>query len=131
MSTYEGLWVTNRRILDFASGRLWTFTGSTQVTSTAFAEHGLLDLSGTTAPASRSYLLGPGPRGGVDVRTADGSSFVTLTTAPWQVVGHVCGLDTYAGLFVFRDLDLWIEVWRVRGPRKNYRSFTRHERASS
>lgn len=127
---YQGSWRVARRIVDIGQGQVWTFAGRAEITDSAFVEHGWLTRRGTAMPASRRYLLDVQAGDGVDVRRADGSLFIRLTRAPSQTVAHLCGADLYSGRFIFPGMDRWIEAWRVRGPRKNYRSVTRYERSA-
>ncbi|TPL07859.1 hypothetical protein FJ938_09625 [Mesorhizobium sp. B2-4-14] len=75
-------------------------------------------------PASRRYRLEPG-EGVTRILHADGRDFIELEAKAAQTVRHLCGADLYAGRFFFRGQGDWAEVWRVKGPRKNYASLGR------
>jgi hypothetical protein len=65
----------------------------------------------------------------VDVAFPDLRSFVLLGNACVQRLFHRCGDDDYCGrLFILNSTNL-VEMWQVRGPRKNYRSIAYYRRA--
>ena len=82
-------------------------------------------------PASRRYRLDTEDEDCLGVRMADGTLFISLTRAPSQVVSHLCGADTYRGRLLFPRADMWLEEWRVHGPRKTYHSLARYDRAAA
>jgi hypothetical protein len=123
-----GRWAVRRTVIDFLTGARHRFEGTAVITASAFTEQGLLRFGVREMPASRSYRLEPGETA-TRVLHADGREFIALEAKAAQSVRHQCGADLYAGRFFFRG-DEWAEVWRVRGPRKNYASFGRFRRVA-
>ncbi|MBN9221141.1 MAG: hypothetical protein J0I79_24605 [Mesorhizobium sp.] len=121
MERLAGDWTVRRTVIDFLTGARHGFEGSAVITADAFTEQGLLRFGEREMPASRNYRLEPGETA-TRVLYADGRDFITLEPKAAQSVRHLCGADLYAGRFFFRGPDEWAEVWRVKGPRKNYAS---------
>jgi hypothetical protein len=119
-----GDWKVLRTMIDFLAGATYRFSGDAVVTANAFTEHGLMRIGDHAMPASRRYRL---EQSGQSTRIlhADGRDFIELGLEAVQVVHHHCGTDVYTGRFSFRRPDEWAEVWRVKGPRKNYASLGR------
>lgn len=64
----------------------------------------------------------------VTIAFPSGNHFVTLDVQASQAVRHDCAADLYSGRFIFRSVDAWAEIWRVRGPAKHYSSLSRYRR---
>lgn len=124
-----GSWHVSRRIVPFNGGPIWTFGGRAEIDARGFVEDGAMSTAGATIAAGRRYLLHRDRTGAALIHKHDGSFFAALGRDPVQVVSHLCGDDTYRGRFLFLDADRWVEIWRMRGPRKHYRSVSRYVRA--
>ncbi|MGX9142019.1 DUF6314 family protein [Mesorhizobium sp. 128a] len=122
-----GDWTVRRTIIDFLAGATYNFTGNAAVTADAFTERGVMQIGAHAMPASRAYRLELRDHS-IRILRADGSEFILLEPKAAQSVQHHCGADVYAGRFLFRGPDEWAEAWRVKGPRKNYASFSRFHR---
>ena len=122
-----GDWTVSRTMIDFLAGATYRFSGDAVVTADAFTEHGLMRIGSREMPAGRSYRLESSERS-TRILYADGRDFIELGLKAAQAVHHHCGADIYAGRFFFRGPDEWVEVWRVKGPRKNYASLGRFRR---
>ncbi|MEE4117604.1 MAG: DUF6314 family protein [Paracoccaceae bacterium] len=94
-----------------------------------YVERGVLVL-GQGAPMQaerRSLWRAAGAR--VAVRFADGRGFHELDpAAACPEARHLCGDDVYDVAYDFAGRSGWGCVWRVRGPRKDYRMVTRYAR---
>ncbi|MGX5828034.1 DUF6314 family protein [Mesorhizobium sp. 43Arga] len=119
-----GEWKVRRTMIDFLAGATCRFAGDAVVTEDGFTEHGTMRIGSHEMPASRCYRLEPG-EGSTRILHADGRDFIELGPEAAQTVRHLCGADLYVGRFFFRGLDEWVEVWRIKGPRKNYASLAR------
>ncbi|UCI34458.1 DUF6314 family protein [Mesorhizobium sp. B4-1-4] len=119
-----GDWKVSRTMIDYLTGATYRFTGEVIVTQDAFIEHGTMRVDSQEMPASRRYRLEPG-EGVTRILHADGRDFIELEAKAAQTVRHLCGADLYSGRFFFRGQGDWAEVWRVKGPRKNYASLGR------
>lgn len=131
-----GRWRIDRRLDDrraAASGRFTGLAGFTAVPGgLRYREDGELRFGGHAGPAWRELRYLAGPDGTADVRFADGRPFyrLDLRAGRWQA-RHECGQDLYlAGFEVLGD-DLVTEHWRVRGPDKDYDSFTELRRLAA
>jgi hypothetical protein len=127
-SFFAGNWHASRKVVDHLARRNYAFEGSATITGDAFAEHGEVVVGNRSFDAQRAYRLDVS-HGAVDVRFPDGRLFVKLDRRASQRVEHLCGDDLYTGHVYFVSRDIWVEFWRVRGPRKRYTSLTRFERA--
>ena len=76
--------------------------------------------------AERSYLWRPGGVGRVTVAFADGRPFHDIALIPRPEAEHFCDPDQYSVRYDFGDWPRWTAVWRVKGPRKDYRMTTRY-----
>lgn len=119
-----GDWKVRRTMIDFLTGATHRFAGDAVVTADAFTEHGTMRIGSNQMPASRRYRLEQRDRS-MRILHADGRDFIELGPEAAQTVRHLCGADLYVGRFFFRGRDEWVEVWRVKGPRKNYASLGR------
>ncbi|MER5946091.1 DUF6314 family protein [Streptomyces sp. NPDC001904] len=125
-----GTWQVERTVRDLAADVTGTFTGTTDFTADPTAaeagtlrhvESGGFTWRGTTRPAERTLLYGPGEEPGtVVVRFADGRFFHGLDLRTGHhVADHPCSADLYRGEFTVYDSGRWRTVWRVRGPAKD------------
>lgn len=119
-----GDWKVRRTMIDFLTGATHRFAGDAVVTEDAFTEHGTMRIGSQEMPASRRYRLEQLDNS-TRILHADGRDFIELGPEAAQTVRHLCGADLYVGRFFFRGPDEWVEVWRVKGPRKNYASLGR------
>lgn len=121
-----GRWQVRRVVRDFIGSAGCVFAGEALLTGSGFSEEGEMRIGDRAMPASRAYRL-ERQDGSVLVFRGD-EVFIRLDDRPSQVVYHQCGDDSYVGRFIFRARDEWAEVWRVKGPRKNYASVSRFYR---
>ena len=92
-----------------------------------YTETGALVLGqGAPMRAGRRHLWrAEGAR--VVVYFADGRAFHDLDPeAARPAARHLCGADVYDVTYEFARWPDWETVWRVRGPRKDYRMITRY-----
>lgn len=130
VSDFEGHWRIARKIFDGeAAGESARLHGTASLERRGdhwvWCETGALSFTGR-APmtAERRYLWRPAP-GAIEVAFEDGRPFHTLALGGEQAqVLHRCAPDTYAGTYLFGDWPTWRLIWRVTGPRKDYRSVT-------
>jgi len=121
-----GRWQVRRVVRDFIGSASCAFAGEALLTESGFSEEGEMRIGDRAMPASRAYRL---ERQGGSVLVFRGDEvFIRLDDRPSQIVHHQCGDDSYAGRLIFRARDEWAEVWRVKGPRKNYTSISRFHR---
>lgn len=129
LEAFAGGWEVARSIEDRRAGARGRFLGQARFIPAGqgldYAETGEMTL-GTAAPVSamRSYLWRD--RGGaIEVSFADGRLFHRFRsdeTAPGA--SHDCPPDLYRVRYDFAGWPCWRAEWRVRGPRKDYRSLT-------
>ena len=127
-----GRWTVHREINDGAG----SFDGSAEFSSghdaaRVWREAGRLRLGRHRGPAQRTLLLDPGTAGGAwQVRFDDRRPFhdLDLRSGRWEAE-HLCGPDTYRGLFVVGGPDRLDITWRITGPRKNDVIVSAYERA--
>lgn len=124
---FLGEWMVKRIVLDRAGMGRVVFDGSVIIDRDRFDERGEGLFNGYSSSATRIYRLQFSP-GRAIVLFPDGREFIRLDERPVQTVLHHCGNDTYRGRFLFLSPAAWIEIWRVTGPRKNYRSVARYQR---
>jgi hypothetical protein len=127
LNPFLGTWEVKRRIIDRFNRSLITFEGQAFVTPVQFEEHGDTRSDHATLRSSRTYRLDDAD-GDLVVRFPNLSEFVHIGDGASQSVVHHCGPDLYRGRLFFRSLDAWAELWRVRGPRKNYLSLAHYRR---
>lgn len=124
--SWIGHWLVSRRVNDLVGSASCVFSGAASITEDGFSEDGEIRIGNRLLPASRTYRLETQNRC-VHVFRGD-DLFIRLGGQPSQIVHHRCGADSYVGRFLFRNRDEWVEVWRVKGPRKNYASIGRFNR---
>ena len=130
---FLGNWKIAREITDFRILESGKLEGQAEFKTTDaglyYHERGTLHFAGG-APvlAERSYLW-LFDKSEVHVAYADGAPFHSfeLKGAP-DASPHLCGEDTYKGMYSFVAFPQWQVTWTVEGPRKNYRSVTRYVR---
>jgi len=129
-----GRWRVTREIAD-AIGPDGRFDGEAVFSEAPggldYVERGVLRLGGAVLQAERRALWrAEGPR--VAVFFADGRPFHTFDpAAPRPEARHVCGADVYVVAYDCAFWPHWETVWRVHGPRKDYRMVTRHARPAA
>ncbi|OEC96705.1 MULTISPECIES: DUF6314 family protein [unclassified Rhizobium] len=128
LSPFLGSWEVKRRIIDRSNRSLVTFEGQAFVTPVQFEEHGDTRSGHATLRSSRTYRLDQAA-GDLVVRFPNLSEFIRIGEGASQRVTHHCGADLYQGRLFFRTPDAWAEMWRVRGPRKNYLSLAHYRRS--
>ncbi len=133
-AAFEGVWRVARRIDDRLANQEGLFSGTARFEVTgpcdlSYCESGTLTLGrGPAMTAERRYLW-TFAAGEVHVRFADGADFHRFIP---QGVGagtdHPCGDDLYSVTYDFGAWPRWQAEWSVRGPRKDYTSFTQYIR---
>ena len=126
-SDFEGAWVFRREIVETQGGTI--LVAGRAVWSPAECglicdETGEMQVPGH-APilVTRRYLW----EADLTVRFADGRFFHRVPGEGGEV-SHWCDPDQYDGSYDFSDWPAFAVVWRVRGPRKDYRMQTRYWR---
>lgn len=127
--TFFGKWDVRRKVIDHRAGSIYTFAGQATLSATSFEEHGEISIGADVFPAIRTYKLAF-EETSVRVLYSSGNDFIGLGFRPSQAVSHLCGSDTYTGRFFFCSEDEWVEIWRVKGPQKRYKSLTRYRRTA-
>ena len=130
----RGRWQLDRVFTDHRTGADGRFTGHALVAPAppgqpgewCYTEDGELRFAAHTGPASRRLRYQGLPDGTVAVRFADGRPFYVLDLRTGQAQAeHACGPDHYLLSHRVLGADRLEEEWRVRGPAKDYRAFTR------
>lgn len=136
-SGFLGRWTFERRIDDRLArleGRVVgeaVFEPSPETTARLdYREQGTLDYGGRKTPASQRYVwtfLGPSR---VEILNSLGHPLCVadLTAEAGVWAHHLCGEDHYETRIVVEPAG-WRQVWRVKGPRKDYVSETAYRRA--
>jgi hypothetical protein len=118
-----GRWAVERSVVDVRSGTAGRFRGvATFAPDGRWIEEGTLEFGAYRGPARRELRIA-----GDAVEFADGRPFhpLDLTGRP---VEHLCGEDTYTGVFRLVAPDRLEVSWRVRGPGKEQRIDTQYTR---
>jgi Family of unknown function (DUF6314) len=137
LKAFLGIWRLDRAIEDAHGGRTGRFTGQARFTPISdgfeYFEEGEFRLEGTPPlAASRRYLWREAQGGAIDVFFAGGGffhRFDALDARPSAL--HDCPPDRYEVRYDFRAWPRWTAEWRVRGPRKDYRSLSAFRRLDS
>lgn len=133
----EGSWKIIREVHQVGEGNKASFEGIARFSpidgdTMNYNEQGNLETPEGVFAASRDYTYRFIGGGLAEVRFSDGKFFHVLDLGKGLVqVEHVCGDDTYRGLFRAVDEDTWLSVWRVEGPRKSHVISTRYYRDNS
>lgn len=125
---FHGAWSVRRSIVDLRNGLRSSFEGAATITPDRFEENGEMLSGGARLKSARMYRLAYSDSG-VSVRFADARDFVEIGDGALQPLLHHCGEDIYDGRLAFLTINRWVEIWRVSGPRKDYRSFATYRRA--
>lgn len=124
----RGPWLFERKVFDGLRDEDGTCTGRAAFTPHShnavealnYSELGELNLNGITVTTEREYIYSFPSPSQAEVRFTDGRFFHLLDLTKGMVrVEHVCGDDTYQGLFRILSDKAWLSVWRVKGPRKS------------
>ena len=135
LENFQGRWTILREIRDELNGQTGRLEGQATFRpdeqdpeSLIYEERGLLQMEGSPAlHAERKYrwsLVGAGNT--ISVSFEDGRPFHSLDldrTMPFDT--HVCSPDIYEVSYDFRSWPVWRVEWRVQGPKKDYRLWTR------
>jgi len=134
LSRFQGTWHLVREIEDFRSGKALPFDGTARFDATGphtmlLSESGwLTTLQGGRVHAERSYVWRSGENR-IDVFFDDGRPFHSFDPRQSDPSAlHDCAPDRYEVTYQFADWPVWQMIWRVRGPRKDYRSVSRFSR---
>ncbi len=133
LGDFEGVWRVERRIED-ARGPGGRFEGRAVFApdgtgGLAYDEEGALVLEGQgPVAATRRYLWRPDGAGRVEVLFADGRAFHGFSLADGAKAEHWCDPDHYRVAYDFAAWPEWRAEWRVSGPRKAYRLWSRYRR---
>lgn len=139
LNTFEGRWQVSRVIEDRRAQSEGRFEGSALFTPHAgtpgvldYFETGEMSFAGQPSmAASRAYLWQQAPSG-IAVMFDDGRPFHVIEdvgAAPDAV--HHCDPDLYHVSYDFSGWAAsWRAVWRVQGPRKNYRMVSEYRRSA-
>jgi len=134
LSYLAGRWRVHRSVADLGGGGRGVFEGTAAFTGGAdgvlcHAEEGTFTWRGTARPARRAHRYLPLGDGTASVAFEDGRPFhlLDLRTGRWTA-RHPCAADRYLGRFTVLGPDRWQVVWTVRGPGKDVRMSTVHER---
>lgn len=128
VNPFCGIWNVRRKIFDQRTSSYSHFEGQACITPTQFDEHGDTFANGAKLRSRRTYSLVT-ERNRVTVRFPGMREFVCIDDAASQQLAHHCGDDFYKGRVVFLSTNGRVEVWRVFGPRKDYRSIAFYRRA--
>lgn len=133
LAALEGRWALSRRIVH-ADGSENAFEGFAvfrrSVGRLIQEEEGELSGQGLPVPvrATRRYLwIQDGRR--LECLFGDGRPFHTVPLgAERPETTHLCDPDRYHVAYDFTEFPLWRSVWRVEGPRKDYRMTSAYRR---
>lgn len=134
LDQFEGTWRLERQIEDRKSGIEGHLQGQATMTAT---EPGVLEYEekgelvyGEQAPmaAERRYTWRAG-EGEINVFFEDGRPFHTIALDRLMPDdNHHCDPDFYHVSYDFTDWPVWRAIWRVVGPKKNYRMVSTYTR---
>lgn len=136
LSDFAGRWTLRREIEDRQLDRTGHATGEAVLheTQAGLVYDERVRLAFPDQPpleGTRRYLW-RADGDGVAVVFEDGRAFhrFSLNTAQAEAA-HWCDPDQYDVSYSFADWPVWRSVWRVRGPRKDYRMCTQYTPAPS
>lgn len=135
LNTFEGAWALSRVIEDRLSGAEGRLTGEVVFSARDgggldYVETGELTY-GHQPPmaATRRYIWEPAPSG-IAVRFEDGRPFHVIKGDKLMPdANHLCDPDLYHVSYDFARWPNWRAIWRVVGPRKDYRMVSTYSRA--
>lgn len=134
LDDFAGLWTVERAIEDHLAGTTGSFRGTARFTpgqdGLEYEEEGALHLGGAGPFLARRAYLWREAGGLVHVTHADGRPFHSFDPAAPEAC-HLCAPDRYEVRYVFADWPRWSAVWRVTGPRKDYRMQSSYRRPAS
>jgi hypothetical protein len=112
-----GAWSVHRAINDGADAFSGTATFAPDAGGALrWEEHGRLRLGGYDGEAHRTYLIVPDGQAW-EVRFDDGRPFHALDLSAGRAEAeHLCGPDTYRGVYELGGDDAFTVVWTVTGP---------------
>ncbi len=92
----------------------------------------MIQLASYIGKAAQTYCYKFPRNTDAEIYFNDGRFFYTLdlTTGHCEI-RHLCGEDTYDGVFDAISERTYQQIWRVSGPRKNYTSHTTFSRSFS
>jgi hypothetical protein len=118
-----GRWTVERVVRDERSGTTGHFRGMATFTPDGrWVEEGTLEFGAYRGPARRALRIVDGA-----VEFADGRPFHPLDLSG-RPVEHLCGEDTYAGVYRLLAPDRLEVSWRIVGPDKAQRVDTSYTR---
>ncbi|MEM8536805.1 MAG: DUF6314 family protein [Pseudomonadota bacterium] len=126
---FAGEWRMSRQIDDLRIGESGALYGTVSFThdgdTLRYEEKGtLVFASAAPIKAQRAYIWRFAGKH-VEVAYANGAPFHSFPlVAEAAATPHLCGDDTYNGVYAFADFPQWQLTWNVTGPRKNYRTVT-------
>lgn len=134
LADFEGAWRLEREIDDRLAGRQGRLTGKarfeTDGRGLVYREAGELAFPGQPPLSARQTYLWRADGEGIAVLFGDGRAFHRFDpgeTGP--SARHDCAPDLYRVTYDFAGWPDWTAVWRVTGPRKDYRMLSRYRRA--
>ncbi len=135
LSDFEGAWALSRVIEDRLTGAEGRLTGQAQFLprhagGLDYVEEGELSYGGQPPmAATRRYIWLPAPDG-VAVQFEDGRAFHMIEGDRLMPdANHHCDPDLYHVSYDFTRWPDWQAIWRVVGPRKDYRMLSSYSRA--
>ncbi|MEM8633145.1 MAG: DUF6314 family protein [Pseudomonadota bacterium] len=134
ITSFLGAWSLERAINDISVGGEGRLSGTVDIRREgegwAYNEKGALRYGDQPQlAATRRYLWQslPGQRPGIEVLFEDGRPFHIIDLGQTMPhAEHVCAPDLYHVTYDFAQWPTWYSVWRVSGPRKNYRMLSRY-----
>lgn len=129
-----GLWRLDRRVLDAITDSTAIFTGEARLIpeeeDLRYEEEGVLNLGGLATRSSRVFLWRFPASGLVEVQFENGQKFHEFDPSdPRPAAVHEAEPERYEVAYRFDfENGAWSSVWRVEGPRKNYRMENRLQR---
>jgi len=127
-------WRFQRRIVHHDTGQVASIIGTVSwqnvsepdaVPMLLYRECGVMQLANYMGNATQTYYYKFPHDTVAEVSFSDGRFFFTLDlTTSYCDIRHVCGEDTYNGVYDAISATTYQQIWRVIGPRKDYTSHT-------